>query len=216
MQIATTALFMLVMFAGVLGLVLWAVAAESKRSYLGLQRLADTLALAVPAQVPSLGIFYREARASGRIREKFVEVYPFSTGSGKSRVQWSAIAATPKSTGGLTFHLRLQGFGTKVMEVFGSREIEIGDAEFDRRWFIQTNQPDFLRAALVPELRDKVTALARDAGARGLELQLDSGVVRYAEHGSFSDPRRAVRIERAADVVCDLADLAEVFASQKT
>jgi len=101
------------------------------------------------------------------------------------------------------------------MEMFGASEIQVGDADFDRRWFIQTNQPDFLRAALLPELRAKIFTLAAEPSASRLKLMLEDGRVRYAEQGSFASARVAGRIGQAAEVVADLADVAEVFAAER-
>ena len=206
---------MIGLFVVFTGFILWAAARSNQQAGENLDRLAATLGLQRMAKTPAAGVFYPEPRIGGQVRGKRIEIFPFSTGSGKSRVQWSAISAAPQVDGGLTFDFRPQGLGTKLMEVFGSREIQVGDPEFDRTWFIQTNQPDFLCAALVPELREKITALAREAGGRGAQLQLEHGVVRYAEHGSLADAKRCDRLGRALDAVCDLADVAEVFAGQK-
>ena len=211
------AVFIIVFIGLFAGLIAWA-ARMSKRTANNLRQMAATLGLTYTGQPPSLGMFYTQARAEGPLRGKQVALFPFFTGSGKSRTQWCAVSATVPVACSLTFHLRRQGWGTKVMEVFGAREIQIGDAEFDRGWFIQTNQPEFFREALLPELREKVQALVRgaDTSARGVELRLDKGVVRYAEIGSFASAASCQRCLRAADVVCDLADLAEVAAEQKT
>jgi hypothetical protein len=103
------------------------------------------------------------------------------------------------------------------MELFGAKEIQVGDEGFDRTWFIQTNQPEFFRAALLPELRAKINALIHDLGtqARGMEFKLEGAAVRYAEMGTFADGDSCQRCQRAADIVGDLADLAEVAAQQK-
>ena len=72
-------------------------------------------------------------------------------------------------------------------------------------------------ASLLPELRAKINALVRELGARspGMEFKLEQGVVRYAEMGSFASGEICQRCQRAADIVGDLADLAEVFTDQK-
>ena len=208
------ALIPISVFALVIVVLIWATAVTGKRAAENMRQLADKLGLQAAISPPTWGIFYPTARAGGILRDKVVEVFPFSTGSGKSRVQWCAISAAARRHGGLTFVFRKQGFGTKVMEMFGAHEIEVGDPAFDREWFIQTNQPDFMRAALVPELRTRLTGLARGTGARGPQLQLEGGIVRYAEQGTFSDPLRCGRIVSAAPLVCDFADLAEVFGEQ--
>jgi hypothetical protein len=204
-------------FAIVIGLVAWAAARQGRRAAENGRELAGQLGLEFAAGAPVLGVFYPETRATGRMRDKRVEVFSFSTGSGKSRVQWCAVSAAVPAAGGLTFHLRRQGFGTKVMELFGAKEISVGEPEFDRTWFIQTNQPEYFRAALLPELREKISALVREPGApaRGMEFKLEAAVVRFAEIGSFADADRCRRCRRAAEIVCDLADLAEVWAERK-
>jgi hypothetical protein len=205
------------LLAAGLGLAVWAAARQGRRTTDNLRELAEQLGLEFVARAPVLGVFYPEARATGQMRGKRVEVFSFSTGSGKSRVWWCAVAAAVPAAGGLTFHLRRQGFGTKVMELFGAREIQMGEPEFDRTWFVQTNQPEFLRAALLPELRGKINTVVHDPGraARSPEFRLEQAAVRYAEIGSFADAAGCARCRRAAEIVCDLADLAEVFAEQK-
>jgi hypothetical protein len=209
-------LLMIGLFAAVIVLVGWAAARQSKRTTENVRELAASLGLQFADKPPVLGVFYPEPRATGQLRGKRVELFPFTTGSGKSQTHWSAVSATVPGAGGLTFHLQRQGFGTKFLELFGAREIQTGEAEFDAAWFIQTNQPEYFRAALLPELRAKINALVRESGtpARGMDFKLGQAVVRYAEMGSFGDLDRCQRCRRAADIVCDLADLAEVFTGQ--
>lgn len=151
------------------------------------------------------------ARITGTLRGKRVEFFTYSTGSGKSRKTWSALSVTPAAESSLTFALCKQGFGTKLRALFGAKEITVGDAAFDGRWFIQTNQPEFFRAALIPELRTKLDA-ALEGTIRGGDIKLERGVVGYAEQGVFSRERCA-RYEALLPLLCDLADVAEVSAS---
>lgn len=214
------ALFPLLMIGLFVGMIVFAVGAgarQSKRGSENVRQMAETLGLQFADNPPAFGLFYTDARAGGEMRGKRVEVFPFATGSGKSRVQWSAVSAAVPVATTLTFHLRRQGFGTKFMELFGAKEIEVGDAEFDRAWFIQTNQPELFGGALLPELRAKINSLVRELGtqARGMEFKLEQNVVRYAEIGSFSNGDCCKRCLRAADIVCDLADVAEVLAGQQ-
>jgi hypothetical protein len=206
----TSAIITLVV-VGIVGLIIFATRHAAKISAQNVGLVADALGLTVTGG--GSGILITEARAEGTYRGKRVEVYSFSTGSGKSRQLWAAISAAPKADGGLNFAFRRQGFGTRVMEMFGAREIQLGDLDFDRLWFVQTNQPDFLRAALLPEIRARISAFA-EKGVRGPQIEVESGAVRYAEIGSFSSGRLAERVARAADVVCDLADIMEVFATE--
>lgn len=211
MSPALLPLLMIGIFVAIFGLIIWAAARQGKRAEANVRAMAGALGLQFDPQPPTLGIFYSGARAAGQRRGRRVEIFPFATGSGKSRIQWCAVSATVAG-GGLTFHLRRQGFGTKVMELFGAKEIQVGDAEFDQAWFIQTNQPEYFRAALLPELRAKISRLVRELGtsARSLEFKLESGTVRYAEIGAFANGDTCQRCQRAAEIVCDLAEVAEV------
>jgi len=217
MTSALLPLLFIIFFVGMIGLTLWGVAKQGKRATENVRQLAAALGLQLVTVPPALGVFNVGARAGGQLRGKRVEVFPFSTGSGKSRIQWCAVSAAVPAGNTLTFHLRRQGFGTKVMELFGAKEIQVGDADFDRAWFIQTNQPEFFREALLPELREKINSLVRELGtqARGMEFKLEQNAVRYAEMGGFANGDSCQRCRRAADIVCDLADVAEVFAEQK-
>ena len=197
----------------IVGLIGWAGASSSRRTREQAQRLADALGLTLNPAQPVLGLFWPNPRGSGTVRDKHVEFFNYTTGSGKSRTTWSAITARPRADGGLTFRLRKQGLGTKVMELFGAKEITVDDAAFDAAWFVQTNQPDYFRAALVGEIRDRLMA-ARRAGATG-SFQLEFGEVKYAERGTFGNDGRRQRYELIAPLLCDLADVAEVYAQTR-
>lgn len=210
-------LLMIVFFLGLMGVAIFAGVRQSKRATENLQQLAGTLGLQFNALPRTFGVFNPGTKATGELRGRHVEVYSFATGSGKSRVQWCAVAAPAPASGALTFHLQRQGFGTKFMEVFGAKEIQVGDPEFDRDWFIQTSQPEYFAAALLPEVREKISELVRELGghARGMEFKLDQGMVRYAEMGGFSSNDVCKRCAQAVEIVCDLADVAEACAGTK-
>jgi hypothetical protein len=204
----------LLMGAGMLsffGLIIWIAVTSAKKARLRFAQLAGELGLMVEPGAVTLGIFSSAPRASGERRGKKLEIYTYSTGSGKSRTSWAAISAQPRGDGGLTFALSRQGFGSKIAQLFGSREIQVGDPAFDAAWFIQTNRGEFFAAALLPEVRAKLDAAARE-GSRG-SFKLEHGKVVYAEVGGFGDNKRCLRFQSIADVVCDLADIAEVHGS---
>jgi hypothetical protein len=90
----------------------------------------------------------------------------------------------------------------------------VGDVAFDRRWFIETNAPDFLRAALLPELRTRFDRISQRSRSGSFETV--DGAVRYAEVGGFDSVERCERFAEAVEAVCDLADVAEVFGRRST
>jgi len=210
------ALVILLFFGGVSAVAVFAIRQGGKASAkerANVQALSDRLGLILEPASPMFGRFYPPPRAIGTVRGKRVELFGYSTGSGKSRKVWSAISVAPALPSGLTFSLTRQGLGSRVLSVFGAKEIEVGNRAFDDRWFIQTNQPDFLRAALLPELQVKLMDL--DRSKLPGSVHLENGVVKYAEQTSFHNSEICERIASVLDVLCDLADVAEVWANSR-
>lgn len=200
---------------GLIALLLTLVAKQSERAHQNARELARRLGLQLEPQTKRFGC-WPAPRAAGRYRGKHTEFYTYSTGSGKSRERWAALAVRPASAGALTFHIARQGFGTKIAELFGAREITVGDAKFDGLWFVQTNQPDFLRAALIPELRERLNAAVDTSGrSHRASLKLEKETVVYTEAGDLSDEKLCERMARMVEVLTDFADVAEVFAQTR-
>lgn len=193
--------------------IFWAGGRATAKAWRNGQALAARLGLAMEPAQPKLGRFYPPPQGQGVIRGKRVTFLSYSTGSGKSRVQWAAIRIAPPGAGGLTFAISRQGLLTRLGELFGMKEIEVGDPAFDAKWFLQTNQPEFFRAAFLPELRAKLTSLADQRQLRG-EITLKDGIVEYRERGNFHDEALCGRIAGVVELACDLADIAEVWAAQ--
>ena len=185
--------------------VLRLMANKSRRAYENMQRLAARLNLTIKKVKPVLGI-YEEPEMSGEIRGKQVRLYSYET-DGQSKIKWAALSVTPSVSGGLRFSLVRRGITSKVWSALDSKEFKIGDEEFDRVWSIETNAPDFLTTALLPEIRQKIQPHEG-------KWELAKGVVTYAERGSFSNPERCTRFLAITEAACDLADAAEVYAKQ--
>jgi hypothetical protein len=198
----------LLIFAGLMPLLIWATVAARRRAVANLQRLAQQLGLNFQ---PPTG-WSASLRVTGELRGKPTAVFTYTTGSGKSQQTWAALTVQSANPGDFTFTLQKQGFVTKVMELFGTHEIKVGDAAFDALWFVRTNRPEFFGAALIPELREKLMAAGR--ASLGGKFELKDGVVKYFEPGTLADARQTARLAAVADVVCDLADVADVSATE--
>jgi hypothetical protein len=179
-------------------------AALSQKALVNMRTLADRLNLQVVEKPKKFGV-HPYPEATGTMRRKPVRIYNFTTGTGKSKTTWSALSVTPAVHAGLTFALTHQGFTSKVMELFGTKEVQVGDAAFDREWFIRSSAPDFFAAALLPEIQAKIQT---NPG----EWKLQDGVILYTERGLFTDTARCDRFVTVAAAACDLADIAEVYA----
>lgn len=195
-------------FVGLIPFLIWAGVVTRRRTVANLQQLAQKLGLDFQ---PPTG-WTTPLRVTGQLRGKPVAVFTYTTSSGKSQQTWAALTVQPANSGDFAFTLQKQGLVTKVMEFLGTHEITVGDAEFDAMWFVRTNRPEFFRAALIPELREKLMTAGR-ASLLG-KFELKDGVVKYFESGSFADARQVARFTAVADVVCDLADVADVSTTE--
>ncbi|MDP2138137.1 MAG: hypothetical protein Q8J74_09805 [Candidatus Didemnitutus sp.] len=202
-------LFFILTVIGVVVFIIWAARTHRRRLVANLTALADRLQLElVTTKKPLVGT---ERRVEGTRHGKAVKFWTFSTGTGKTRRHWAAVAVQPLQAGGLTFQLETQGFGTRIAELFGAKEIQVDDARFDAAWFVRTNEPELFGAALVPAIREKLMA-ARESGAKG-DFKLEGGWVSYAEQGNFATEATVRRLEGLLPVLFDLADAAEVCAA---
>lgn len=183
---------------------------QAKKVAENTRRLAGELGLQVEERPPVWGVFHRSPEVGGHFEGKATRLYPFSTGSGKNRQRWTAMAMLPRRRGELEVRLSPEGFGNKLRGLFGYKEIKLGDERFDANWYVETNQPEFLREALVPELRQRLQQL-RSAGLKGV-FETRDGEVRYVERGSLGGDAQTRRFRQAAGMVSLLVEVVEVAA----
>ena len=189
-------------------LVVWAARVHARKTRDLIHAFAQRAGLRVEEQTV-LG-FTSVQSLEGEQAGRAVRYWTYATGSGKSRTTWVAVAVRPRTEAGLQFNLTRQNFGSKIMEMFGAKEIQVGDPAFDAAWFVRTNQPDFLAAALVPSIRARL--MAEPAGHWGGRYKLEDGLAQYVEQGYLSSAEVLARLERQLPLLHELADVAEVFA----
>jgi len=202
----------LIFTAGLFGLVFWMAVTQARKATANLQALAQRLGL-VYREV-KIASFVTTRTVTGQQAGRGVSFHSFTTGSGKSTTTWRAVSVQPRQTGRLTFYFHRQGLASKFEVLLGAKEAVVGDTAFDAAWFLQTNEPEFLGAALVPEVRAKLMAAQAAGGANG-NFKLADGTVRYAEVGTFADPRACTRLEQMLPVLHYLADITEVAAERE-
>jgi hypothetical protein len=205
-------LLFLIFTAGLVGFVFRMAVTQARKATANLQALAQRLGLVY--REDKIASFVTTRTVTGPQAGREVSFHSFTTGSGKSSTTWRAVSVRPRQTDGLTFYFHRQGLASKIEALFGAKEAVVGDAVFDAAWFLQTNEPEFLGAALVPEVRAKLMAAQAAGGANG-NFKLVNGTVRYAEVGTFADPRACTRLEQMLPVLHDLADITEVAAEQE-
>ena len=180
---------------------------QAKKARANLAVLGDKLGLCLDTQ----GRFFKKHRLIGELRGKATDIFGYTTGSGKNQQSWVAIAVRVKSPTGLTFSLKQRmSLFEFIAKRFRKNTVELGDVAFDEKWVLATNQPDFMQAALLPELRAKILRLSGGRFASG-HYKCEVSTVQYAEQGSFSGEQLCTRLGEISGLVCDLADVVEVF-----
>lgn len=182
---------------------------QAKKARANLAALGERLGLKLETQ----GRYFKKHRLVGERRGKPAQILSYTTGAGKSQQRWVAVIVSVKATGGLTFSLgQRMPFSDVLARLFRKKREATGDTPFDKKWALTTNQPDFMRAALLPEMREKITQLSARSLASGGRYKLERTEIQYAEQGSFSNAKLCARFEEIAEIVCDLADAVEVYA----
>lgn len=200
-----------IIFVSVVLVILFVVLRQEKDAKANLTRLGDKLGLRLDVQ----GRFFKKYRLVGELRGKTAEFFSYTTGSGKSQQRWVAIAVGVKATSGLAFSLkRKMSIFEFIARMFRKNSVETGDVVFDKAWALTTNQPDFMRAALLAEMREKILRLS-GGGLSSANYQYNFHTVQYSEQGSFGSAKLCARLEEIAGLVCDLADVVEVYAEVK-
>lgn len=202
-----------VIMPALFAVILWLAYRNDKKGRANLRRLAEKLGLTYYEPRARLGIFSDFSRADGLRQGRRACLFNYSTGSGKSRVTWSAVEVVPRARGNLSFSLQRPGLGTKLGAWFGRARIMTGDPEFDQSWVVKTNAPEFILAALVPELRERLVAVTA-MKPRGAGVVLKEEGLRYYEQGRFANDALCARFEILIDLVGDLAAVVEVYAEQ--
>lgn len=202
-------LLILPAFIAIVVLIVWASVVQARKTRERLAAFAQRAGLRVNEQtvLGFISVESLEGEQSGRT----IRYWTYATGSGKSRVTWVAVGVIPRAGAGLEFDLSGQDFGSKILEMFGAKEVKVGDPAFDAAWFVRTNQPEFFAAALVPQIRERL--MASIAIKRGARYKLEKGVVQYVERGTFGGSGVIERLEGQLPLLHELADVAEVFGS---
>ena len=170
--------------------------------------LARRLGLEFKRHKAKLG-FEPPPTVAGPHRNRAVRFFSYTIRSGKNSTTWSAVAAAVGGAGGFSLELFPKHFLNRIAAAFGLQDIQVGDPLFDQAFVVKSNDPAYAAAALLPEIRSCLLA-ERTRGARG-HLAITDGETRHAEVGTFNNEARVARLTRMLEVVCDLAEVAEIY-----
>ncbi len=183
---------------------------QAKRARGNLAALARDLGLQLEEKPPALGVFPQLPTVSGSHGGRALRLYTFTTGSGKQRQAWQALGIACENPHGLTFQFGTQNVLTALGVLLGMQDVRIGEPVFDERFVVKTNAADFLRAALLPEIR-AVLLQRWPARGPGANVKLAGGELVYAELGSFTEVAAVERMKAMLEPLLTLATLPEVY-----
>ncbi|MFT3830709.1 MAG: hypothetical protein QM691_13480 [Opitutaceae bacterium] len=203
-----------VFFVGVIVLIVFGAVVlgrrQAQKAKDNLAALARELGLEFEEKPPALGIFPHVPTASGPHCGRTIRFHTYTTGSGKHRQTWQALAITCANPHGLILQLGTQDFLTALGVKLGMQDVKVGDPVFDDRFVLKTSDPDFVRAALLPEIRAGLLA-NWSPRAMGANVKVEAQQLIYAELGSFADTAVVARMKALLEPLYGLAAIAEVY-----
>lgn len=203
-------IFPIAIMAAIFTFVIVASVRQQRRGQENLRKLAEQLGFNPPAPVKNSIFKSRQTRLTGEMRGRTLSVYAYTTGSGKQRQSWCALAVPAKNPRDLKLRISGENIFTRAGRVLGIEDVAIGDEAFDRQFYVKSNDAAYARVALIPEVRTRLLETWK-LGATGT-ISADGAEVKYAEQGSFANARICARFPALAELVCDVADIVETHA----
>lgn len=195
--------------AGV-ALMVWAAVVQTRKARENLRTMADRLGLQV-IEPTRKGWFSTEQRhVAGTWRTRTVRIYTYTTGSGKNRSTWCALAVSAAIPSGFSLKITGENFLTKAGRMLGMDDVATGDPAFDDAFYVKTSQPAYVRAALIPEVRMRLLDAWKKHRALGA-FNAEGGEVKYNESGTFANSRICERFPAMLEIASDLAEIGEAF-----
>lgn len=161
-------------------------------------------------RIAFLSFLCKSFQAEGEFRSRFLKIYHFSTGSGDSRTTYATVRLIGPNPKALTFQFSREGFLSKIGKAVGMQDVQVGDSRFDKLFVVKLSDPDFISAALLPEIKDKFYRVWEEHGAKG-SLKLEGEEMRYDEVGTIRNDAARLRCEAVANLLADLAEAVDVY-----
>ena len=174
------------------------------------QWLADTLGLTLaggepvfPA-LPFLSFLRRARRVEGVRSGSPIQIYQYTVSSGNNSTTYTTVRAEVANPRALSFKFSREGLMARLGKALGMQDVTTGDARFDDAIRVKCNDPDFIRQALIPRIREKFLSIWEQHKARGA-IVLEGSRLSYDETGVIRNERARERIAAVADLIGDLA-----------
>jgi hypothetical protein len=149
------------------------------------------------------GGFFGRDRLTGRVGEWEITLDTFTVSSGGSSTTYTRMRAPYVNPDNFQFKIYRAGFFTAVGEMFGMRDIETGDAIFDKEFVVKGSPAAKVRAFLQDET---LRALIHAQSRLFFEVRDDEGRFRKSFPGDVDE-----LYFRRAGVMKDLGELRALY-----
>jgi len=160
---------------------------------------------AIPG-VKFLSFLRKPVRLEGEHGHGVLKLYRYSVRSGNNSTTYTTVRNVAPNPRELTFRLSPEGLLTKLGKAMGAQDVETGDEAFDRRMVVKCSDPDFIRTALLPEVRSKILAFWDDHKPHGT-IMLDGEELFYFETGTIRSEKTRNRFAAATELLAKLRGL---------
>ncbi|MCC5839807.1 MAG: hypothetical protein JJT96_06765 [Opitutales bacterium] len=164
---------------------------------------------------PLLRVFRRPVQVEGDLSGFRVLIRKYTQGSGKNQSTYTESVVSFRTPLPFRFTLSLESLFTRIGKSLGLRDIPTGDPFFDERFYLRGNDPEKVRLALFPEIRERLLAWQRTHKAGG-SFEARDAAIRYYEQGSLSRPGDIRRFEEVTRILVELAEILDVLGSMDT
>jgi hypothetical protein len=157
-----------------------------------------------------LGFLKKPIRLEGTYRNSLLKVYHYTVSTGNSSTTYATarlVGANPK---GLAFRVSREGVLTRLGKSLGMQDIETGDPRFDKLFVLKSNDPAFIKSALLPEIRGQLCDVWDKHDARGA-IALQGEELFYQEVGTIRNEKTRERFAALIDAMVPLHGIVEFY-----
>jgi hypothetical protein len=142
---------------------------------------------------------------NGTFRGRPLHVYVFASGTHGTRQIYLSVNLTLKHPPNARLAINPSGtVGSFLGKIVKTQDVLIGNAEFDRRFVVKSDDPDFARRVL--------GSVAAQTGIQAIpdayQLKLEGQSVEYSRRGVERDPELLMKV---FNTLSDLADVMEAW-----
>jgi hypothetical protein len=157
-----------------------------------------------------LSFLKKPTRVNGDYRGGTTEIWHFSRGNGKSSSPYIGLKLRLENRRKLSFQFNKEGFFSKIGKTFGMQDVKVGDVEFDKTFIVKCSDPEFIQAALLPEIMEKFHKAFEQLGAKGT-IKLKDNEIYYEEGGRIRSDESRARFAALVDLCADLRETVAVY-----